>query len=164
MNPYLAGVILGLTLLASYLILGAGLGASARHCANRRLSGERAGARPRRRPASTSGPGARSLSTTTSSSCSLGVFLGGLFSAVLARRVKFQVERGRQASGEIAAWRWPWSAAFWPASRADWPRAAPRVRPCREAPCCSPAAWSFCVCVFAGGYAAAWFVRRQWHD
>ena len=29
MNPYLAGVILGLTLLASYLVLGAGLGASA---------------------------------------------------------------------------------------------------------------------------------------
>lgn len=28
MNPYLAGVLLGLTLLASYLILGAGLGAS----------------------------------------------------------------------------------------------------------------------------------------
>ena len=28
MNPYMAGVFLGLTLLASYLILGAGLGAS----------------------------------------------------------------------------------------------------------------------------------------
>jgi hypothetical protein len=23
---------------------------------------------------------------------------------------------------------------------------------------------AFMVCVFAGGYAAAWFVRRQWHD
>jgi hypothetical protein len=22
----------------------------------------------------------------------------------------------------------------------------------------------FLLCVFAGGYAAAWFVRRQWHD
>jgi hypothetical protein len=22
----------------------------------------------------------------------------------------------------------------------------------------------FMLCVFAGGYAAAWFVRRQWHD
>jgi hypothetical protein len=22
----------------------------------------------------------------------------------------------------------------------------------------------FLICVFAGGYAAAWFVRRQWHD
>jgi len=28
-NPYLAGVLLGLTLLSSYLVLGAGLGASA---------------------------------------------------------------------------------------------------------------------------------------
>jgi hypothetical protein len=23
---------------------------------------------------------------------------------------------------------------------------------------------AFMMCVFAGGYAAAWFVRRQWHD
>ena len=30
MNPYLAGIFLGLVLLASFLILGAGLGASAR--------------------------------------------------------------------------------------------------------------------------------------
>ena len=93
----------------------------------------------------------------------MGTFLGGLLSAVLARRVNVSVERGK---------------AF-----GAWPRlvlalaggilvgyASALASGCTSGQALTGGALLangsivFMLCVFAGGYAAAYFVRRQWHD
>ncbi len=161
-NPYLAGVLLGLTLLTSYLILGAGLGASAALA--------RAGAfcelvlAPARTLASRyfGGWGAHPLHYYLVFMLA-GVFCGGFISALLADRCAVIVERGARCSslkrllfalvgGVIVGF----------ASRL--------ANGCTSGQALSGSAvlltgsLLFLVSVFAGGYAAAWFVRRQWHD
>ncbi len=161
-NPYLAGVLLGLTLLTSYLILGAGLGASAGIA--------RAGAfcelvlAPARTLASRyfGAWGAQPLHYYLVFMLA-GVFCGGLISALLADRCAVIVERGARCSslkrllfalfgGVIVGF----------ASRL--------ANGCTSGQALSGSAvlltgsLLFLVSVFAGGYVAAWFVRRQWHD
>lgn len=98
-NPYFAGIGLGLTLLASYLVLGAGLGASAPVA---RVAAEAAHAvAPAAAEANEymgswfegGSPLAHYLVFMV-----LGAALGALVSARLARRVAPQVERGPRAS------------------------------------------------------------------
>ena len=164
-NPYLAGLLLGATLLASLLILGAGLGASA---APARFGAvlERAVAPEHTLQSAYFGPwcadGQNPLSYYLVFMFA-GTFLGGLFSAILARRVRFATERGRAfgigprlllalAGGCLVGF----------ASRL--------ASGCTSGQALTGGALllngslAFMVCVFVGGYAAAWFVRRQWHD
>jgi uncharacterized protein len=164
-NPYVAGLLLGATLLASFLILGAGLGASA--------GPARLGAFLEQcvLPAHVAASDyfghwiedGGSLLAYYLVFMFAGAFLGGLFSAILARRVRVGVERGK---------------AF-----GVWPRlllalgggvlagfASRLANGCTSGQALSGGAMLlngslvFMMCVFAGGYATAWFVRRQWHD
>ncbi|MFH1743951.1 MAG: YeeE/YedE thiosulfate transporter family protein [bacterium] len=162
MNPYLAGVLLGLTLLASYLILGAGLGASsgiARVGAYFELA---------LAPAHTlegkyfGSWGAQPLKYYLVFMMA-GVFFGGLISALLANRWKFTIERGARSAPEkrlVFALVGGILAGF--ASRL--------ANGCTSGQALSGSAvlltgsLLFLICVFAGGYSAAWFVRRQWDD
>ncbi|MBI9090588.1 MAG: YeeE/YedE family protein [Desulfobacterium sp.] len=162
MNPYYAGVLLGATLLFSYLILGAGLGAS---------SGiARVGAQ-----AALLFSPARTLASDYFGSWGphplryylafmlAGVFFGGLISALLAGRWDFSVERGGKCppgkrlllalvGGVLAGF----------ASRL--------ANGCTSGQALSGSALLltgsllFLIFLFAGGYAVAWFVRRQWDD
>ena len=97
-NPYLAGLLLGGALLASFLVLGAGLGASAApiRCGawlenlvarEHAQGGEFFG---RKYLADGANPLRYYLVFMF-----VGTFLGGLLSSVLARRTKFCVERGK---------------------------------------------------------------------
>ena len=161
-NPYLAGVLLGLTLLASYLILGAGLGAS---------SGiARAGAfcelalAPARTLASRyfGGWGAEPLHYYLVFML-VGIFCGGLISALLADRCAFIVERGARCSSLKRL-------IFALAGGVIVGFASRLANGCTSGQALSGSAvlltgsLLFLVSVFAGGYAAAWFVRRQWND
>ncbi len=162
MNPYLAGVLLGLTLLASYLILGAGLGASGG------LARVAAWVEGSLAPSHTQSSeyfgawGDRPLNYYLVFMLA-GVFLGGLFSAVLARRVRFQVERGRKASRTLRL-----ALALTGGILAGF--ASRLAQGCTSGQALSGSALLlsgslvFLVCVFVGGYATAWLVRRQWHD
>ena len=162
MNPYLAGVLLGLTLLASYLILGAGLGASGG------LARMAAWAEGCLAPAHTQASeyfgawGEKPLNYYLVFMI-VGVFLGGLFSAVLARRVRFQVERGRKASRGLRI-----TFALVGGVLAGF--ASRLAQGCTSGQGLSGVAMLlsgslvFLVFVFVGGFAAAWLVRRQWHD
>jgi hypothetical protein len=92
-----------------------------------------------------------------------GTFIGALFSALLANRVRIKVERGAASSvsrrlgnalagGVIVGF----------ASRL--------AQGCTSGQALSGGALLltgsivFMLCLFASGYATAWFVRRQWHD
>jgi uncharacterized membrane protein YedE/YeeE len=162
LNPYVAGLFLGATLLAAYLILGAGLGASsalARLGAYIELSIA---------PARTLGTeyfgawGDQPLQYYLVFMMA-GVFLGGLISALPARRFKITIERGAKCSGSsrlMLALSGGILAGF----------AARLANGCTSGQALSGSALLvtgsllFLMCMFAGGYLTARFVRRQWDD
>jgi hypothetical protein len=102
MNPYLGGVGLGLTLLASFLILGAGLGASG-GLARVAACSELFLARTHTLASEYFGQWGQTPMRYYLVFMLGGIFLGGLFSALLANRVQLQLERGRsfRAIGRI---------------------------------------------------------------
>jgi uncharacterized membrane protein YedE/YeeE len=161
-NPYVAGVLLGLTLLASYLILGAGLGASGglarasaavsfavapEHTASCAYFGAWAGA-----------PLRYYLVFMF-----VGLVGGGALSAILACRQALALERG----AAYPAWKRVLLAL---AGGLLVGFASRLAQGCTSGQALSGGAMLltgsllFTVFVFAGGYAAAAFVRRQWHD
>jgi hypothetical protein len=92
-----------------------------------------------------------------------GTFLGGLFSAILARRIHWTTERGAAfGSGARLGLALAGGVLVGYASRL--------ANGCTSGQALSggslllSGSLVFMMCVFAGGYAAAWFVRRQWHD
>ncbi len=162
LNPYLAGFLLGLTLLTSFAILGAGLGASnglariAAWCSLCVKSG----------PVSDStyfgAWGTQPLNYYLVYMLA-GVLLGGFVSALLNRRIAVQVERGAAyAPGKrlILALLGGILAGF--ASRL--------ARGCTSGQALTGTALLttggvvFLLATFAGGYLMAYFFRRQWHD
>jgi len=162
LNPYLAGLLLGLTLLASFVILGAGLGASAgmarlaafcQMCISpdHVLQSEYFGAW-----------GATPLRYYLVLML-LGTFLGGLCSALLTGRAEVRLERGNACpAGTRALLAVGGGVLAGFASRI--------AQGCTSGQALTGTALlltgsiAYLCCVFAGGYAAAWFFRRQWHD
>jgi uncharacterized membrane protein YedE/YeeE len=161
-NPYLAGVLLGLVLLASFVLLGTGLGASGgisriSACLSMCVA-----------PAHTAGTeyfsqwGSRPLNYYLVFMFA-GTFIGALFSALLANRARLQVERGAAASvSRRIAYALAGGIVVGFASRL--------AQGCTSGQALSGGALLltgsivFMVCLFASGYATAWFTRRQWHD
>jgi len=160
MNPYLAGVLLGLTLMASYLILGAGLGASG---ALARLGAvlEHAVLPARAEASAYFGPWFPDPLSYYLVFMLAGVFVGGLVSAASGGRLRLLVERGPNASrlrrltlallgGVLAGF----------ASRL--------AQGCTSGQGLSGGAmlltgsFVFMGCLFATGYLTAWIFRRQW--
>jgi uncharacterized membrane protein YedE/YeeE len=166
-NPYLVGVLLGATLLASFLILGAGLGASAglarlgaflegcvvpEHAKSSAYFGEYFGE-------DKSGNPLRYYLVFMFA----GIFLGGLFSAMIARRLRLTVERGKAiGAGPRLLLALAGGVVVGYASRL--------AGGCTSGQALTGGALLlsgslvFMVCIFVGGYAAASWVRRQWHD
>jgi hypothetical protein len=92
-----------------------------------------------------------------------GTFVGALFSALLANRARIQVERGTAFSvSRRLGYALAGGVLVGFASRL--------ARGCTSGQALSGGALLlsgslvFMVCLFVSGYAAAWFVRRQWHD
>jgi len=161
-NPYLAGVLLGLVLLASFVILGAGLGAS---------SGiARVGAAASMCIAATHTLGCEYFGRWGAKPLNYylvfmfaGTFVGALFSALLANRVRIQVERGSSAPVKRRL-------GYALAGGLIVGFASRLAQGCTSGQALSGGALLltgsivFMLCLFASGYATAWFVRRQWHD
>lgn len=162
-NPYVAGVLLGLTLLATFVVAGQGLGASAfpkrtLALAANAVAPEWTAANPQL--GSYVANGANPLRNWLVVEV-VGVFLGGFIGAVSAGRFKSTVEKGPRIGvrGRMAY-------AF--AGGTIMGFAAALARGCTSGQALSGGAtlatgsWLFMLMVFAGGYAVAWFVRRQW--
>lgn len=162
-NPYLAGALLGLTLLATFLVAGQGLGASA--LPKRAIAGathEVAPAWTEQNPA---------LGRYVAEDANplrdwlvfevVGVLLGGFAGAMLAGRFKPVVEKGPRIStrGRLA---------YALGGGTVMGFAAGLARGCTSGQALSGGAtlatgsWVFMLMVFAGGYGVAYFVRRQW--
>ncbi len=154
-NPYLAGFLLGVVLIISYLILGVGLGAS-------------------------SGP-ARVSAALCDRVCNFeyfaswgetplhyylvamvgGIIIGGFVSAWGGRRIEWTVERGRYSSiRQRLLWSFVGGILVGFAARL--------AQGCTSGQALSGGALLingslvFMICVFVGGFATAHFFRRQW--
>jgi hypothetical protein len=161
-NPYMAGIGLGLTLLLSFVTLGAGLGASAGLA--------RTGAELVHQIAPETVESNAYMGRWFEDGSPLryylvfmagGVILGGLISAWAGRRIRPMVERGPRISGKnrlLLAILGGVLVGF--ASRL--------AMGCTSGQALTGGAllltgsWIFMLMVFAGAYGFAWFVRRAW--
>ncbi len=162
-NPYMAGVVIGLVLLASFLVMGFGLGASG--AITRLAVGAAHLVAPKTIEANAYfaqyvGPGKHVLDDWLVFEV-LGVFLGGVLGAYSAGRMRLAVERGPNAS-----LRKRFALAL--AGGLLMGIAARLARGCTSGEALTGGAalslgsWVFMMAVFTGGYLAAPLVRRQW--
>lgn len=161
-NPYLAGVALGLVLLTSLVVMGNGLGASG---ASLRLGVAALGAVAPKAVAA-----APALARADAGGHPLdfwlvfeiaGVLLGGFVGAYTSGRLKLEVLRGprcRTAPRLAAAL----GGGFVMGAAARAARGCTSGQALTGGALLSAGSWAFMLAVFAGGYALAWAVRRQW--
>jgi len=164
MNPYLAGIGLGLVMLATFVVMGRGLGASGAFSSAIAWMVDGV--------ASTHARGNEFFNGYLESGIGhplkswlvfevIGVLAGAFISGALANRIKRTVERGPRISrtGRLVM-------AF--AGGAMMGIGAKLARGCTSGQALSGGAllsvggWSFMLMVFVGAYATAYFVRRQW--
>jgi uncharacterized membrane protein YedE/YeeE len=154
-NPYLAGLGLGLVLLAAFIIMGRGLGASGAFTFA---------------PVHAESNGMFSSYLTNNDRNPLadwlvfeilGVILGGFISAKFAGRIRKSIDKGPNISTRnrlILAFTGGTIMGF----------AAKLARGCTSGQALTGGAlmsvgsWIFMLSVFIGAYAIAYFVRRQW--
>jgi hypothetical protein len=163
-NPYVAGVGLGLVLLASYVVMGRGLGASGAFSSVvswlvSLVAPHHAQANEYFRGYLDEGLG-HPLKTWLVFEV-LGVLVGGFVSGALARRIVRTVEKGPRIS---TAGRMGYAFL----GGALMGIGAKLARGCTSGQALSGGAtlnagsWAFMMMVFAGAYALAWAMRRQW--
>lgn len=164
MNPYLAGVGIGVALLAAFVIMGRGLGASGAF-SSMVAAGARAVAPAH---AATSVPYSGYLGDGAASPLRdwlvfeiLGVTLGGLLSALLAGRFRPGVDRGPRISDRARL-------VYALGGGAIMGFGAKLARGCTSGQALTGGAlfsvgsWLFIVGAFAAGYLAAPLFRRAW--
>lgn len=162
-NPYLAGVALGLVLLSAYLVAGNGLGATALPKRLLALLGNGLAPEWTRANPMLGGYVAEGASPLRNWMVFevLGVMLGGLLGALTGGRLQVKVEKGPRVSVRARL-------IFALVGGIVMGFAAALARGCTSGQALSGGAvlatgsWVFMLMVFAGGYATAWFVRRQW--
>lgn len=163
-NPYLVGFALGLVLLATYVIMGRGLGASGAMSTLISVGLDQVS----HEHAANNGYFSKYLSDGSFNPLKdwllfevIGVLFGGFLSGALAGRLKFKTEMGPRTTVKkrllfafIGGTLMGIGAKF--------------ARGCTSGQALSGGAllnfgsWAFMMMVFAGAYAIAYFVRRQW--
>jgi uncharacterized protein len=163
-NPYVAGFGLGLVLLSAFVIMGRGLGASGAFSSL--IAATANAVAPQHTSANEFyaeylGDGSRSPLLDWLVFEVIGVFAGGLLSGALAGRIAKSIERGPSISK-----RWRIALAFIGGTLTG--IGAKLARGCTSGQALTGGAllnvgsWAFMMMVFAGAYATAWFLRRQW--
>ena len=158
LNPYLAGIGIGVVLLLAFVIMGRGLGASGAF-SSVVAEGLRATGSARAQPflAEYAAPPWRDWLVIEL----VGVVLGGIVSAALARRLAWRVERGAHVSNRarlVLAFTGGLTMGF----------GAKLARGCTSGlgltggALLSVGSWIFVIAAFAAGYAAAPLLRRSW--
>ncbi len=161
-NPYLGGAALGLVLLSSYVIMGKGLGASG--------ASYRLGVAAVEAVAPAHAAGAAGLKGAVQHGSPLddwlvfevlGVALGGLVAAYTSGRLSKETLRGAGVSvGRRLAFALVGGVLMGVAARLA--RGCTSGQALTGGALMSAGSWAFMMCVFAGGYALAYFVRREW--
>lgn len=164
MNPYVAGIGLGLVLLSAFVLMGRGLGASGA------FSATAAWALNIVAPTYVAGneflePYIGDGSTHPLKAWLVfevvGVFLGALISGLLAGRVKVVVEKGPRVTRATRLWLAFGGGALM-AVGAYLARGCTSGQALTGGALLNAGSWAFMMCVFGGAYALAWFLRKEW--
>ena len=163
-NPYLAGIGLGLVLLAAFVVMGRGLGASGAFSALV-ATGTNTVA-PTHAQANEYYSGYLGDGTTSPLKDwlvfeVLGVFAGGFVSGSLAHRVKRTVEKGPRATTK-SRMLFAFGGGMLMGFGAKLARGCTSGQALTGGALLNVGSWAFMMAVFAGAYAMAYFVRRQW--
>ena len=162
-NPYVAGFVLGLVLLTSFLVMGFGLGSSS--AVTRLAVGAVDLVAPKAMESNAYfsqyvGPGKKVLEDWLVFEV-LGVFLGGLVGAYSAGRLRSEVIRGEGVSrGRRIALAIAGGVIMGFAARLA--RGCTSGQALTGGAVLSLGSWIFMMCVFAGGYLAAPLLRKEW--
>ena len=162
MNPYLAGVGLGLVLLSAFIVMGRGLGASGAFTATVTwlLNGVAPGYVASREFLADHLNDGHPLKAWLVFEV-LGVLAGAFVSAVLAGRVAVGIEKGpRVTAARRLAFAFTGGAIS--AIGAALARGCTSGQALTGGSLLNLGSWVFMLAVFGGGYGIAWFVRRQW--
>jgi uncharacterized membrane protein YedE/YeeE len=163
-NPYFAGFALGLVLLSAFVIMGRGLGVSGA-VTTTVVAGLNAVA-PAHAQANAYasaylGGGSTSPLKDWLVIEVLGVLAGGLLSAILAGRFRWKIEKGPRITGRgrlLAAFGGGAVMGF--ATRIA--RGCTSGQALTGGALLSVGSWVFMIAIFAGAYATAYLVRREW--
>ena len=164
MNPYLAGIGLGMVLLLAFVIMGRGIGASGGFT-SMLTAGVNAVASEyatqNEMYSSYIGDGERNLLTDWLVVELFGVIIGGFLSGTFAGRIKRSIERGPRISSKGRL-----TLAFIGGTLMGF--AAKMARGCTSGQALTGGAlmsvgsWIFMISLFVSAYAFAYFMRRQW--
>lgn len=163
-NPYICGVGLGLVLLATFVIMGRGLGASGA-VASLAAAGLDAAATGHARANPILGPlieeGGGSPLRAWIVFEVLGIFVGAFISAATARRIRRRVDRGPRigTGGRVAG---AFAGGCVMAFGAGMAGGCTSGLALTGGALLGVGAWVFMLALFAGGFAAAPLFRRQW--
>ena len=162
-NPYAAGVALGLVLLGSFLVVNQGLGASGGLfrmgvAALHTVAPAHVAATPHMAAAYANGHGALDNFYIF---VVIGVFVGGFVSSYAAGRMGRRVLRGPRI-GVKARLALAFSGGILMGFAARLARGCTSGQALTGGALLSVGAWVFMLCVFGGGYAFAWFLRKEW--
>lgn len=162
-NPYVAGVGLGLVLLAAFVVMGRGLGASGAF-ASTITAGLNAVA-PEHVAANPAFSEYLKEGTTPFKDWLvfevLGVFVGGYLSGMLAHRVTRTVEKGPNISTRNRLI-FAFVGGVLMGIGAKLARGCTSGQALTGGALLNAGSWAFMLCVFAGAYGLAYFMRRQW--
>jgi uncharacterized protein len=161
-NPYAAGVALGLVLLATYALTGKGLGASGASfrlgvAAVQAVAPSHVEQVPLLAGAVEDGSPLRYWLVFQV----LGVVLGGFLGALTSGRLGAETLRG-PTFGRVPRLALALGGGALMGVGAQMARGCASGQALSGGALLSAGAWMFFLCFFAGGYALAWFVRRQW--
>ena len=162
-NPYFAGLMLGLVLLASFLIMGKGLGASG--------AASRVGLSALTTEAPEYAASSEFIAGTSAGPHGLldnyfifevlGVFLGGVVSAFAAGRLRPQVPKGPRVNiSQRLLFALAGGVIMGFAARLG--RGCTSGQDLSGGALVSAGSWVFMFAVFGGGYALAYAMRMQW--
>ena len=164
MNPYLAGMGLGLTLLAAFVLVGRGLGASGAFNSVIAWAVNAVApvhARSNEFIAGYLGDGSVSPLKSWLLFEVIGVAAGAMFSAKLAGRVRWAIDKGPRVTVAVRLLT-AFAGGVLMAFGAAFARGCTSGQALTGGSLLNLGSWAFMLMVFAGAYAVAYFVRWQW--
>ena len=164
MNPYLAGIGLGLVLLVSFVIMGRGLGASGAFSSAIAYGVQTvapAHANSNEFYSEYLGDGTKNPLMDWLVFEVIGVFIGGYISGALAGRIKVTTEHGPLFTDKKRLL-FAFIGGAIMGIGAKFARGCTSGQALTGGAVLNAGSWAFMMMVFAGAYAMAYFVRRQW--
>lgn len=163
-NPYFAGIGLGMVLLASFVIMGRGLGASGAFSSAIAYGVQTVAPSHAQSNAFYSeylGDGTKNPLMDWLVFEVIGVFAGGYISGALAGRLKVTTEHGPHFTDKRRLL-FAFIGGAIMGIGAKFARGCTSGQALTGGALLNAGSWAFMMMVFAGAYAAAYFVRRQW--